>query len=75
MVAVILIGEADSKLALLRRVGLGSTGALGSLSVLAHLSSAGVAARSGCAIVGDNLASFELESVRVDDAVDLSGSI
>lgn len=87
MVAAILVRRADSKLALLRGtlasfgVKLGDLGSFLHLGVLAILSSAGVAVGASCTILSlavrlkDDLASFELESVWVDEAVDLPGPI
>lgn len=83
----ILVREAGSKLALLRRtlaspgIGLGRLGSLLRLVILAILSGAGVAVGGSCTIMDlavglrDDLASFVLESVRIDDAVDLSGAV
>lgn len=78
---VIVIGKADSDLALLRGPLLGLGVGLGRLVVLVIVSSAAVGAGASCTILGlaaglgDDLATFELEAVGVDDGVDLAGPV
>lgn len=79
IVTAILVGEAVSKLTLLvggtlssLAFGLGCFRSLLLVVVLAVLGSFGVIAWSSCIILNlDDLASFELESVWVDDGIDL----